>query len=312
MGFDRPQTLQSPTGALLSYFCQPAEGRVRGVVQILHGLAEHSGRYDRFAHFLAGRGFHVYAHDHRGHGHTRAPDAPFTVFAAKGGADRVLADVAAIRNVIVHERPNLPVILFGHSLGGLIALNCLQAFPKHVDAAAVWNAPIPSPSAARLAGLALAWETFRHGSDVPSRLMRRATFGAWSRAIPDARTPFDWLSRDPHEVDDYIADPLCGWDPSVSMWRDVFELGRRAREAARYAPVRKGTAIHLAGGGADPVTRNGKDVENLAAMLRRFEFNDVTVAIDPQARHETLNDTDRDRMMREFAEWADRHIRAAT
>lgn len=310
MGFDRPQTLQSPTGATLSYSCQPAVGRVRGVVQVLHGLAEHSGRYDRFALFLAKHGFHVYAHDHRGHGHTRAPDAPLTIFAANGGADKVVADVAAIRNVIVHERPNLPVVLFGHSMGGLIALNCLQAFPRHIDAAAIWNAPLPGPALSRLSRLALGWERFRHGSDVPSRLMRRFTFGTWSRAVPDARTDWDWLSRDPLEVDDYIADPLCGWDPSVSMWRDVIELTRRGRDAQRYSAIPKATSLHLVGGGADPVTNGAKDVEWLAAFLRRLEFKKVAVTIRPQARHDSLNDLDGDAMMNQFVEWADRHIKA--
>jgi alpha-beta hydrolase superfamily lysophospholipase len=312
MGFERPQTLASPTGAALSYSHQPAEGRVRGVVQVLHGLAEHSGRYDRFAAFLAGRGYHVYAHDHRGHGYTRAPDAPFTVFAARDGADKVVADVAAVRNVIVTEQPGLPVILFGHSMGGLVALNCLKAFPRHIYAAAIWNAPMPGALLDRLSRLALGWERFRRGSDMPSALMRRFTFGTWARGIPGRRTDFDWLSRDPREVDDYIADPLCGWDPSVSMWGDVLDLMVRAWQEKRYSAVPKELPIHLVGGGADPVTRGGRDVGRLASRLRALGFSNLVSTIYPDTRHESLNEVNRNIIQEEFAAWADKVVARAS
>lgn len=308
MGFEQPQSLTSPTGAALCYYRQPAEGEVRGVVQIVHGLAEHASRYDRFAAFLASRGFHVYAHDHRGHGHTRAPDAPIGIFAAKGGADRVVADVAAMRNLIGREQPGLPVILFGHSMGGLIVLGCMQGFPKHVTAAAIWNAPLPGALLNRLSIAALAWERFRHGSDVPSRLMRRFTFEAWARSNANRRTDHDWLSRDPAEVDDYIADPLCGWDASVSMWRDICDLIGRAREGARYNGVPRGMPIQLAGGAADPVTNHGSAVRRLATRLAGLEFADVTTTIYPDTRHESLNEVNRDAIMADFAAWADRVV----
>ncbi len=308
MGFEQPQSLTSPTGAHLCYYQQPAEGEVRGVVQVVHGLAEHSCRYDRFAAFLARRGFHVYAHDHRGHGHTRAPDAPFGVFAAEGGADRVVADVAAMRNLITREQPGLPVILFGHSLGGLVVLNCMQGFPAHISAAAIWNAPLPGALLNRLSIAALDWERFRHGSDVPSRLMRRFTFTAWANSIRNRRTEYDWLSHDPAEVDDYIADPLCGWDASVSMWRDICDLITRARRGELYAKVPKTMPLQLVGGSADPVTNNGAQVRALTARLKALEFEDVVSTIYKDTRHESLNEVNREAIMADFAAWADKVV----
>lgn len=311
MSFERPQTLASPSGATLSYAHQPAEGRARGVVQILHGLADHSGRYDRFAAFLAAQGFHVYAHDHRGHGHTRAPDAPLTIFSTKGGgADKVIADVAAMRNLVRREQPNLPVVLFGHSLGGLIALGCLQAFPTHLDAVAAWNAPLPARFLQGLAALALDWERFRRGSDVASTLFPRFTFRAWARAIRDRRTDWDWLSRDAAEVDDYIADPLAGWEPSVSMWADVFELTARASERRRYGKVRIATPIGIVGGGGDPVTGQERDCRKLADRLGRLGFSNVDLTIYPDTRHEGLNDINRQEIMEDFVRWMEKALDA--
>ncbi|HEY4193128.1 MAG TPA: alpha/beta hydrolase, partial [Mesorhizobium sp.] len=224
MPFDRQTTLASPTGALLNLYVRQAQGAGRAVVQINHGLAEHALRYARFADFLAQHGFHAYAHDHRGHGFTTAPDAPLGRFAQTGGGGKVIADVAAVHDLIAREHPGLPVIVFGHSMGGLIALNFVLRHSTRVQAAAIWNANFSAGLAGRAALAILAWERFRLGSDVPSQLLPKLTFQAWGKAVPNHATPFDWLSRDAAEVQKYIADPLCGFNASVSLWRDLFGL----------------------------------------------------------------------------------------
>lgn len=222
MGFDRQGSVAVPGGATLNLYERFASGPARAVVHINHGLAEHAARYARFADILAGHGFHVAAHDHRGHGFTTAPGAPLGRFAQTGGGEKVVADVLAVHDLIRAAHPGLPTVLFGHSMGGLIAVNVLLRRPQGVHAAAIWNANFQPGIAGRLARAILRWEQFRLGSDVPSRLLPRLTFQAWGKAVPGHETPFDWLSRDPAEVRKYIDDPLCGWDASVSLWRDLF------------------------------------------------------------------------------------------
>jgi alpha-beta hydrolase superfamily lysophospholipase len=274
-------------------------------VQINHGLAEHAARYGRFADWLAIDGFHVYAHDHRGHGATAAPDAPPRTFAREDGGKKVIADVLAVHDLIAKEHPGLPVIVFGHSMGGLIALNFVARHSRRVAAAAIWNANFSAGPAERLARLLLLWERFRLGSDMPSRLLPKLTFQTWGRQVPGRRTEFDWLSRDPAEVDAYIADPLCGWDASVSLWRDLFDLIFRGANDRNFADVRKELPFHLVGGGKDPATAGGRAVRELGARLRRVGFSDVTTSIYPDARHESLNDVNRDEVMADFVEWVD-------
>jgi len=301
----------TPTGAVLALRHRPAQGKPRGVVQINHGLAEHSGRYARFALALAEAGFHVYAHDHRGHGATRAPDAPRGRFALQGGVDKLLADVEAVHARIAATHGGLPLIVFGHSMGGLVALNAVLRRPQHLAGAAIWNANFSAGMTARLAQAVLAWERLRLGADVPSRLLPRLTFQAWGRTIADARTPFDWLSRDPAEVDRYIADPLCGWDASVSMWQDVFAMIRAGAEDRNFAGVRRTLPFHLVGGSADPATDGGKAVEALAGRLGRMGFCDVQSRIWPRNRHEGLNDLDHAAITASFLAWAKRVAQAA-
>lgn len=305
MPFDRQTTLASPTGAALDLYVRRAVGPARAVVQVNHGLAEHAARYARFADFLGQRGFHVYAHDHRGHGGTKAPDAPIGRFAVEDGQAKVIADVAAVHDLIATENPGLPVILFGHSMGGLIGLNFLLRHSARVHAAAIWNANFTAGLPGRAALAILAWERFRLGSDVPSRLLPRLTFRAWGNAVPDHKTPFDWLSRDPAEVAKYIADPLCGWDASVSMWRDVFGFIFAGAEDANFAAIRRELPVLLVGGEKDPATDGGKAVTHLAGRMRRMGLSNLVSRIYAGIRHESLNELNRDVVMADFAEWAD-------
>jgi len=303
-GFPVAGQLVSPTGAVLHLLGHPARGKACGVVQINHGLAEHATRYARLAAFLASRGFHVYAHDHRGHGGTTAPDAPPRSFGRHDGWRKVLADAGAVHDLIATRHPGLPVIVFGHSMGGLIALNLVLDRSPRLAGAAIWNANVEAGIAARAARAILTWERFRLGSDVPSRLLPKLTFQAWARAFPDRRTAFDWLSRDPVEVDRYIADPLCGWDASVALWQDIFRLIRRGAADRNFGSVRRDLALNLVGGERDPATDGGRAVEKLAYRMRRMGFSNLVSTVYPETRHETLNETNRQAVMSDLADWA--------
>lgn len=311
--FAKVETLQSPTGAALAWRYQGAASPERGVLLINHGLAEHSARYTRFAAFMAERGFHVYAHDHRGHGATRASDAPLGRYAPTQGVAKVIADVRAMRDMVGRRHSGLPVILFGHSMGGLIALNAAEDDPGRYAGLAVWNSNFNPGLAGRAAQVVLALEKMLKGSDVPSGVLPKLTFGAWGKSIVGHTTDFDWLSHDPAEVALYIDDPLCGFDASVSMWIDIFEMTFSGAQAVRLRNLPAGLPVHLVGGGEDPATNGGREIRWLARRMAGIGMHRVKTVVYPTMRHETLNENERDKAMGEFAEWclatiADRSI----
>ncbi|PRD45395.1 alpha/beta hydrolase [Phyllobacterium phragmitis] len=306
MPFQTAEILTSPSGAALCLRGVQARGKPHAAIQINHGLAEHSGRYARFAERLAEAGFHVYAHDHRGHGETTAADAPQGMFSVRGGAEKVLADVAAVNAHIHAAHPGLPVVIFGHSMGGLITLAYVLCHPETVDAAAVWNANFSAGASGRLARLILRAERMLLGSDVPSRILPRLTFREWGRRIPNRRTDFDWLSRDKAEVDAYIADPHCGWDTSVGMWLDIFDLVFQGADDRNFGNVPRDMPFHLVGGEKDPATDNGGAVTALTQRMRAMGFKNVTERIYPETRHESLNEINRDAITKDFIAWLNR------
>ncbi len=300
--FAQTRWFDTPSGAHLAFHHQPALGDAVGILIVCHGLAEHSGRYAQFAGVMSGHGFHVYAHDHRGHGKTTAPDAPMARFAVRDGVRKVIDDVGAMRDLAAAAHPGLPVILFGHSMGGLIALNTAVDCPERFQALAVWNSNFNPGAAGRFAQVVLRIEKALMGADVPSAILPRATFRSWGRSMPEKRTESDWLSTDPAEVDAYIADPLCGFDASVSLWLDLFEMTFCGPRTIDRLP--KTMPIHLAGGADDPATSGGREILWLADHLRRHGFSRVTEKVWPATRHETLKDGVRQEAMDGFAFWA--------
>ena len=306
MTFDQPQFLISPTGAHLALRYQPANSQkpALGVIQINHGLAEHAARYQEFAEYLSEHGFHVYAYDHRGHGLTTAPDAPIGQFAVKNGAEKLLQDVGFIEQTIRERHAGLPLLLFGHSMGGLVTLAALCGKYAKPDAAAVCNSNFSNPMTQTIGALLLKAERMFLGSDVPSSLLPKMTFHTWAKQIKNYQTQFDWLSHDAAEVALYNNDPLCGFAPSVSMWLDISKLMQMCNDPAPKNNIPLNLPLYLQGGGQDPSTENGKAITALGKRLTSAGLTDVTTQIYPDMRHESLHETDRARFMQDFTAWA--------
>ena len=135
--------------------------------------------------------------------------------------------------------------------------------------------------------------------------MPRLTFQAWGKAVPNHKTLFDWLSRDETEVAKYIADPLCGWDASISMWRDVVGMAQKGGKDAGFAGIRRDLPVSIVGGEKDPASDYGKGIDHLARRMRAMGFSNLLSKVYADTRHESLNEVNRDIVMDDFAAWAD-------
>ncbi len=299
------EALQSPTGAVLNFHWREPAKPPRAIIQVNHGMAEHAARYARFADYLASRGYATIAHDHRGHGHTKAPDAPLGVFAANNGMAKVLDDVSAVMAQARTRSPGTPLVMFGHSMGTIIALHHAHENPGMSDAAAFWNTSFDTPFLLNVLVAVLKTERFLKGSDVPSSFAVKATFEAWNKEFAPNRTAFDWLSRDSGEVDRYVADPLCGFPVSVGLWLDVIASIRASADNARIARIPKSLPVNIVAGAMDPSSLKGEAMLRLAARLKAAGVSDVSAKVYPQTRHECLNEVNRDAVMAEFADWLD-------
>jgi alpha-beta hydrolase superfamily lysophospholipase len=267
----------------------------RGTVVIAHGASEHSGRYARFAAALNGGGWDAVALDHRGHGRT----GPSTGVGKLGpaGGQGLLDDLG---RVIAEQRaggPGRPVVLFGHSMGSLIAQGYVVTGAAGL-AGYILSGPLGVPEGVEelRTGLEQAVEAGMGDEPLDS-------LGPYNEPFEPARTPFDWLSRDPAEVDAYIADPLSGdGNPlTVGFIAGVLGIAVPGIDPQRIAGIPR-IPVLLIAGEADPVGGMGANVRELERRLRDAGL-DTTGRYYPEARHELLNETNRDEVTADVLAW---------
>jgi alpha-beta hydrolase superfamily lysophospholipase len=277
------------------------DGRPRAIVQIAHGLAEHSARYARLAAALNAAGYAAYASDHRGHGPSSDP-ADLGHFADADGWAKCVGDLWSLNRLIGAEQPGVPIIFLGHSTGSWLGQ---QFVSEHSEALAgvVYSGsngkPPPLAAAGRLIARA---ERLRQGKRGKSKLVNSLMFDGLNKPFQPARTKSDWLSRDPAEVDAYVADPLCGFDVTNQLAIDFLDAWPHVISPERLARIRKDIPIYVFSGERDPV---GSNIQGLIEALKAAGFTKLTTRIYPGARHETLNETNRDEVTRDLIAWVD-------
>ena len=275
------------------------EGPPRAIVQIAHGLAEHSVRYGRLAAALNSAGYAAYANDHRGHG-PKAAAADLGHFADEGGWDKVVGDLWTFNRLIAAEQPETPIIFLGHSLGSFLGRGFIA---KHSDAlvgVALSGSNGKPPAIATLGRLIAREERIRLGKRGKSDPIFQMWFGEFNKPFKPARTDSDWLSRDEKEVDAFVADPLCGFPFTTQLAIDVLDALPHVTSRKSLAAIRKDMAIYVFSGERDPV---GANIKGLIQDLKATGFTQLTTRIYPGARHETLNETNRDEVTRDFIAW---------
>jgi len=273
-------TFEGSDGFEIAAYRWIATDEPRAVVQLAHGMGEHALRYIPSLAPLVDAGYAIYASDHRGHGRTQRSPADQGDFGA-GGYDRVVDDLARLTHLAKSEHPSAPFIFLGHSMGSMLGQGYLI---EHSDL---------------LTGAAFS------GTTAIDQVVADPAGGleAFNAPFEPARTPFDWLSRDAKEVDAYIADPWCGFALDPASMMSLFSQGARLADPAQLARIRKGFPLYVFAGAEDPVT--GKGGAWVRTLIERYRAAglDVEVDIYPDARHEVLNETNRDEVVANFMTW---------
>lgn len=280
----------------------------RGIVQIVHGMAEHIDRYDDFARFLAGQGYVVCAHDHIGHGKSVSSPEQYGCLPVQGGKDILIEDVHELRKTVAARYARqIPYILFGHSMGSFVVRAYLARYAEGLAAAIICGTG-QQPLMLSKGGNFLARRiAASQGEDFKSPLLHRRGAGAYSRQIVDARTEFDWISTDPAVVDAYAADERCGFVFSAGGYATLTDLTDEIATHACAAKVPHDLPVLFVSGADDPVGRCGKGVRAAADQLRRAGVVNVDVVLYEGMRHEILNEPEHERVYAEIVQWIGEH-----
>lgn len=278
---------------------------VKGVIQITHGMAEHSNRYARFAMELCKNGYAVYVCDLLGHGKSVASKDELGYF-GDNGVDSLVEDMHKLTEIAKNEYPELPFIMFGHSMGSFLLRNYLAVYGKEIDGAVVCGTSGANPAAGMGIKLARYFEKTKGKLDRPA-LLNSIAFGPYNKRT-DKRTEFDWLSRDEKEVDKYIEDPLCGFCFTANGFETLFTALKRVSNKAWYNAVPKELNILLIAGDNDPVGEYGKGVNQVFELLKKSGHTNTLMKLYPECRHELLNELNRAEVTADIVNWVGKVI----
>lgn len=282
-------------GIVIQAYHWPVSG-AKGVVQISHGAAEHARRYGRFAEALNAAGYEVYANDHRGHGKSLLP-GKLGVFADADGWNRAVSDLAQFNNIICEHHPSLPKVLFGHSMGSLMAQQYLVEHGQSIQGLVLCGSFMLVGSEFILP--LIEGEYAEKGRDAPCQIMAEAMGGG----------SFEWLSRDVDEVQKYIDDPLCGFELTVGVWLDLLKQGRVPVNLEALAPAPKQLPVYIIAGDQDTASNKTESLQQLLSLYQEGGLAKVSHRFYEGARHEILNETNRDEVTTDVITWMNNNLR---
>lgn len=284
------------------------EGKPVGVFQIVHGISEYSMRYDAFARYLTERGFLVVAEDHMGHGHSISAEYARGYF--HGGWFTAVGDTYALLQKTKEEYPDVPYILFGHSMGSFMARTILAKYPQNGISACIICGTGWQPEAVLAAGQKLSNVVCKiRGEQNPSKFLHKVIFGAYNKRVERPRTAYDWLTRVNTEVDTYMKDSLCGFIPSAGLVRDMLTGIAYIQKEENLQKMEKGLPVLFVAGGDDPVGDFGNGVRKVADVFRDVGMEDVSVRIYPLCRHEILNEMNKAEVCEDIFAWMTKRIK---
>lgn len=285
------------------------KGEPRAVVQIVHGLSEYVERYAPFAAFLNDHGFVVVGHDHLGHGKTAADRSEYGSFPEKDGWHTVNRDVRALREWAGREWPGLPHFLLGHSMGSFQARTYLIDYPGTVSGCLLSGTGQESEGMVILGKVVSGALCRLRGPRYVSKLVTAFSLGAYNNQFKPTRTSADWLSRDTAVVDEYVGDPQCEFVPTVGMFHAMMEGLQYIGDSRNLAKMDKATPVVLFSGDADPVGGRGKGVEKVYRLFCQAGCADVSMKLYPGARHEILNEINRQEVYGDMLLWLEEHMK---
>ena len=275
-------------------------GEKKAIVLFLHGMAEHIDRYAFAMEYLAGRGYVAAGHDHRGHGESVRAEADLGYFGDATGA-AVVEDVYTVVKTLQERYANLPVYLFGHSMGTLVARCYLQKYDKSVAKTVLCGAPAEN-SLAEVAIVLTKCIAFFKGERHRSKTLSDLSVGGGDKKFPsDGKNA--WLSKNKENRDRYNADPLCGYTFTCNGYENLFRLLANAYADERFQTQNPTLPIRFIAGSDDPIIVSEAAFLKAQETLRRVGYENVSGKLYHGLRHELLNEDEREQVLSDVCEF---------
>ncbi|MCR1918400.1 lysophospholipase [Frisingicoccus caecimuris] len=285
----------------------PENGKVRAVLQIVHGMVEYVDRYDDFARFLCAQGIAVVGDDHLGHGDSVASQDDWGYF-GDNGFECIVNDVRKIQKQFKKRFPGVPYYILGHSMGSFLTRYFLIQYGKEVDGAIIMGTGYHSvPVAVFGKGLTRVMAAVK-GWKYRSRFVNKMAFGSYNKGFTPARTDFDWITRDEAMVDAYIAEPRCQFVFTLNGYHEMFKGLAFIAQKTNLKKMPKQLPVLFISGGDDPVGGKGQGVQKVYDMFVLAGMENMDIIFYEGGRHEILNEINRKEVYDDLYDWLNKEI----
>jgi alpha-beta hydrolase superfamily lysophospholipase len=275
---------------------------IKGAIQIIHGMAEHSGRYDEFARFLNVNGYIVYADDHRGHGKTEKTKEELG-YLGEDGFNKIVEDENIITNFIKNQYKDIPVHIFAHSFGSFIGQEYITRYSKNINGIILSGSAMQIGLDVKLGAVLTKFQRSFIDEKRQAKIIDRLSFGSFNKKVANPINKFAWLSRDESEVDKYIKDEYCGFISSINFYYTLFNGLNGLYKIDKLKNINKELPILVLSGDMDPVGKYGRSVKKLYNQYKNLGIEKVSIKLYEGARHELLNETNRDEVYEYIVKW---------
>lgn len=281
----------------------PDGGEIKGVVQLVHGMAEYIGRYETFAAFLVERGYVVTGSDHLGHGKSAGKDKCYGFFCEQDSATVVVRDVHRLKKITQQLYPEVPYYIVGHSMGSFVLRNYISRYGTGIDGAVIMGTGNQPPLVLGMGKLITKLIQYFKGPKYVSKFINNIAFGSYNNKISNPRTNNDWLSLNEENVDRYNADPLCGFVFTTNGFLTLFNLIGGAQDKNKLKNIPKTLPIFFVAGKEDPVGNYGKGVQKTYDTFKSLGIDNMEIKLYEHLRHEILNEKEFGVVMEDIYQW---------
>ena len=280
----------------------------KAVVQIFHGMAEHSERYDDFAKYLNSKGYIVYADDHRGHGHS-VKTGTVKGYIGENGFNNIVEDEKEISNMIRKNHKGLPLYVFAHSFGSFIGQEYITRYSSEIDGIILSGSCKQDGIDIKLGKIVASIQKSLFNEASEGKLIDKLSFGAFNSKVKDRKTNCDWLSRDNNEVQKYLNDEFCGFVSPINFYHNMFNGLSQLYNEDKLNKIDKNLSILVLSGDEDPVGKYGKGVLRLHDQYSKLGIKNASVKLYEGGRHELLNETNKEEVYDFVYNWIDESLK---
>lgn len=286
---------------LSGMYIEPIEQEAKAVIQIVHGMCEHKERYEEVMRYLAKEGYAVFIHDKRGHGASVLAEEDLG-YMYGGNAEAYLEDILQVNEFAKERYPELPLVLFGHSMGSLGVRTFTKKYDDKIDALIVCGSPSKNPSLGAGQMLVNVQKKLFGGRHV-AKLLAKMSIGSFESRFHEEAGKSAWICSNPEVVKAYEEDPLCGFTFTVDAYQVLFELMKRTYDETGWKLSNSELPVRFIAGADDPCIVNKEQFIQAVDTMKKAGYHKVSAKLYHGMRHEILNETDREKVYKDLVEY---------